>query len=165
VASFRAPFYFITFGLIPYRQSFCTLLYYSAAGGRRARPGGGLPPPVPAQTRGSLRAVVECAGVCITRMQPPQVSLQLDTHLCLSRSTPRTHDLRRPSDAETCAVCTGHRQSIRQPQLPAESPPAMQARSETRQGSRRRWPSGLLWPISPTAPSRPSAICGRLTPQ
>ena len=84
MASFRAPFYFITFGLIPYRQSFCTLLYYSAAGGRRARPGGGLPPPVPAQTRGSLRAVVECAGVCITRMQPPQVSLQLDTDLCLS---------------------------------------------------------------------------------
>ena len=34
-------------------------------------------------------------------------------------------------------------------------PPALQARSdaprETRQGSRRRWPSGLLWPLSPPA--------------
>ena len=27
---------------------------------------------------------VECAGACITRRQPPQVSLQLDTDLCLS---------------------------------------------------------------------------------
>ena len=53
----------------------------TAAGGRRARPGGGLPPPVPAQTRGSLHAVVECAGTCITRRQPLQVSLQLDTTL------------------------------------------------------------------------------------
>ena len=34
-------------------------------------------------------------------------------------------------------------------------PPALQARSdaprETREGSRRRWPSGLLWPLSPPA--------------
>ena len=34
-------------------------------------------------------------------------------------------------------------------------PPALQARSdaprENRQGSRRRWPSGLLWPLSPPA--------------
>ena len=74
-------------------------------------------------------------------------------------------------------------------------PPALQARSdaprETREGSRRRWPSGLLWPLSPpagrprvssayiavsrrsscpcsaqdVAPSRPSAICGRRTPE
>ena len=35
------------------------------AGGRRARPGGGLPPAVPARTRGGLRAVVGCAGACI----------------------------------------------------------------------------------------------------
>jgi hypothetical protein len=35
------------------------------AGGRRARPGGGLPPAVPARTRGGLRAVVGCAGGCI----------------------------------------------------------------------------------------------------
>jgi hypothetical protein len=44
-------------------------------------------------------------------------------------------------------------------------PPALQARSETRQGSRRAWPSELLWPISPPAPSRPSVICGRRTPE
>ena len=44
-------------------------------------------------------------------------------------------------------------------------PPALKARSETRQGSRRRWPSGLLWPISSPTPSHRSAICGRRTPE
>ncbi len=38
-------------------------------------------------------------------------------------------------------------------------------RSETSQGSRRRWPSGLLWPISSPTPSHRSAICGRRTPE
>jgi len=49
----------------------------TATGRRRIRPGEGLPTPVPTQTRGSLRAVIECAGTYITRRQPPQVLLQL----------------------------------------------------------------------------------------
>jgi hypothetical protein len=49
----------------------------TTTGRRRTRPGEGLPPPVPTQTRGSLRVVIECAGTCITRRQPPQVPLQL----------------------------------------------------------------------------------------
>jgi hypothetical protein len=53
----------------------------TTTGRRRTRPGEGLPPPVPTQTRGSLRAVMECAGTCIKRRQHPQVPLQLDTTL------------------------------------------------------------------------------------
>ena len=44
----------------------------TATGGRRARPGEGLPPPVPAQTSGGLLAVIECACTYITRRRPPQ---------------------------------------------------------------------------------------------
>ncbi len=38
----------------------------TATGRRQTRPAGGLPPTVPTQTRGSLRAVIEFAGTCIT---------------------------------------------------------------------------------------------------
>jgi hypothetical protein len=72
----------------------------TVSGGRRTRPGGGLPPPVPSQTHGSLRAVVECAGTCITRRQPPQVSLQLDTML--------TEYSLRPA----CDTCRHHTQAF-----------------------------------------------------
>ena len=51
----------------------------TATGGRRARPGDGLPPPAPTQTSGGLLTVIECAYTCITRRRPPQVPLQLDT--------------------------------------------------------------------------------------
>ena len=50
----------------------------TATGGRRARPGDGLPPPTPTQTSGGLLTVIECAYTCITRRWPPQVPLQLD---------------------------------------------------------------------------------------
>jgi hypothetical protein len=39
----------------------------TAADGRRARPGDGLPPPAPTQTSGGLLTVIECAYTCITR--------------------------------------------------------------------------------------------------
>ena len=51
------------------------------AGSQRAQPGEGLPPPVPTQTRGSFRTVIECARNCIKRRQHPQVPLQVDTTL------------------------------------------------------------------------------------
>ena len=44
-------------------------------------------------------------------------------------------------------------------------PQELQALSETRQGSQRWCPSGLLWSILPPAPSRPSVICGLRTPE
>ena len=71
----------------------------TATGRRRARPGEGLPPPVPTQTSGDLLAVIECACTCITRRRPPQVPLQLDTTLTEYSLRPACDACRRRTQA------------------------------------------------------------------
>jgi hypothetical protein len=53
----------------------------TTTGSRRTTPGEGLPPPVPTQTRGSLRASIECAGTCIVGGNLPKYIYSLETLL------------------------------------------------------------------------------------
>jgi hypothetical protein len=71
----------------------------TATGGRRARPGDGLPPPVPTQTSGGLLAVIECAYTCVARRRPPQVSLQLGTMITAYPLPPACDACRRRTQA------------------------------------------------------------------
>ena len=71
----------------------------TATGGRRARPGDGLPPPAPTQTSGGLLTVIECAYTCITRRRPPQVPLQLDTTITAYPLPPACDACRRRTQA------------------------------------------------------------------
>ena len=121
MASFRTPVCFINFGLIPYRQSFCTLLYYCRAcvdAWASAASDGSFKAVAPVAIWDT--ALILCGGLVLYGKVPnnaySQGSQELSVicgclstrlaHLCpgTGRCLPPPHASLRP-----CFICTVHR--------------------------------------------------------